>query len=91
MSEFTYPEFGDRVLDTHYNCKGTVTGLRSGMGISVTWDEGHPFTDNPTRALFEDIEHLDECGTCKGTGWHDEAARIGCGECQEPNMDGPYA
>jgi DnaJ-class molecular chaperone len=34
-------------------------------------------------------EHDDEtCSDCAGTGWHDEDARIKCGECREPWMGG---
>lgn len=50
------PQTGDRVRDTYHNCTGTVTGQRSGLAIAVTWDKGHPFTANPTLAMFEDLE-----------------------------------
>ena len=56
------PRRGDRVRDKYHDCHGTVTGLRSGMSIAVTWDDGHPFTDSKTLAMFDDIE-LSCCST----------------------------
>lgn len=66
------PVKGDRVRDVDRGIIGTVTGLRSGMSIAVTWDDGHPFSDNPTLALFEDLETMmdspstDYCATFNG-------------------------
>ncbi len=57
MSAAVYiPEHGERVRDVDYGCIGTVTGERSGLSIAVTWDQPHPFTDDTTLSIFDDLE-----------------------------------